>query len=168
MKKTIKNIKENDVFHARWKERVSGDQKDHCFEGLLIAMKNAEGVTKFVDTFWGICRWDNKTFTFSELNEKFVWEYYCNLDELEKIKSYDRDYYADEDIYWLHDQHACVDSCKYYYIKKGVKRNKDKILRVLEENIKKAENDIERKIRSIKSWSEKKKEVEGGKLDIYI
>ena len=32
-------MKLKDVYIAQWKEREWGDQKDHCFEGLLVVME---------------------------------------------------------------------------------------------------------------------------------
>src|SRR3990172_12020854 len=155
---TLKNIKENDVFHANWKVREWGDQKDWCFEGLLVA-KKIDGKMMFIDTYWGVGRFDNKSWNYTDLRKLFNFSYYCNIDDLEKIGSYDVDYYDDKDIYRLHDQHSCSESCNYYFIKKGTKRSKTKMIEVLEEKINEAKRNIEWNTRKVEEYSAKKQQV---------
>jgi len=167
--KIIKSkIKENDVFLVRWKAREWDDQKDWCFEGSLVAQKNDEGEFIFYDTFWGIGRHDNKSWKFTEMMKTFNVEYYCNLNELEKISHYECDYYDDKDIFRLSDQHGCMESCVYHYIKKGTQKSKEKILSVLGENMRKAKNELENSGRDIENIATKIKDVENGNLSIYI
>jgi len=166
MKVLLKNVKENDVFHFRPKDY--GELANWCRENLFVAKKNNEGKIVFVDTYWGIGKWDNKEYTFSQANKLGKLEYYCNLDELEKISKSDLRYYADEDVFYLHDQHACVESCKYYFIKKGAKRSKAKMIETLEKLVNEAKHEIEWQTRKVEEYSAKRQQVEDGKLDIYI
>lgn len=166
-KQLLKNIKENDVFHARYKLRECGDQKDHCFEGLLVAMMR-EGEMMFVDTYWGLKRWDNKKWNFKQLKENFHFEFYCNLDDLEKKDKTAELYYDDKDIFILHDQHSCVESCRYYYTKKGAVRSQKKMIATLDKKIADAKSDIDWRVREIERESAKRKEVENGNLEVYI
>lgn len=163
----LKNIKENDVFHATWKQKEWGDQKDWCFEGLIVA-KKVDGKMMFIDTYWGVGREDNKKWDYTNFNKLFNFNYYCNLTDLEKIKSYDAEYYDDKDVFVLHDQHSCVESCRYYYIRKGSKRSKSKMLEVLEEKLSEAKRNVEYATRSVEEYATKKQQVEDGNLDIYI
>lgn len=162
--KELSKIKENDVFLANWKERKWGDQKDHCFEGILIALKQ-ENEFRFYDTFWGICEKSNKSWSYAEMIKLFNVDYYCNLNELEKIKKYDVDYYDDKDIFIISEQHGYS---KYYYIKKGAEKSKDKMLKVLNKKLEDIKLNIKWETQQIKDINKKIKEVENGNLDIYI
>lgn len=167
MKKVLlKNIKENDVFHFRPKDY--GEFANWCRENLFVAMKDDDGKLWLVDTYWGIKRWDNKKYTFTEANKLGRLEYYCNLDDIEKIGKEKLDYYAKEDTYMLHDQHACVESCKYYFVRKGAKRNKQTMLDELDSRIQEAKREIDWNTRKVEEYSAKRQQVEDGNLDIYI
>lgn len=163
-------LKEKDVYQARWKERSWGDQKDHCFEGLLVVLRDHTDKLLLVDSFWGVGKMDeyNKKYTLEDAKKHFDLTYYCNLDEIEPVGSYDLNYYANEDVIFLHDQHACVESCKYYYIKKGATRNRDKMIETLNKKIEESKYIIERETRNLKENSDKLAEVISGNLDIYI
>jgi hypothetical protein len=171
---TTQEIKVGDVFHVRYtdayREGQRGRDLHHCFEGLAIAKKSESGVV-LVDTFWGLNGNDHsKVFYQPDIGEKISIERYCNLDEITKISRHEVVYYADEDIIFLHDQHACVDSCKYYYIKTGAVRSRAKMVQVVQEQISEAENAIASLKRSIEVKMETLGEIESGKPleEIYI
>jgi len=157
----------NDVYRARWKERTWGDQKDHCFEGIFVVLKK-NNTFMFADTYWGIGDSSGKVFTPEQTEEKFELTYICNLDEIVSIHPYDIKYYDDNDLIYLSRQHACADSCKYYFIKKGAKRSQTKMVKVLNESIEYSKRKIEWETSSIKENSDKLAEVISGNLDIYI
>ena len=166
--KILNKLKEYDIYRARWKVREWADQKDHCFEGLLVALKDNDNQIRFYDTYWGICNRSGKSFNPKEVQELFDIKFYCNLDELEEKSKYQTDYYDDDDIYYLHNQHACMESCRSYYVKKGTKKSKQKILSVINKKIIEAEHTIESAITDIERYSEKKIEVQNGDLSIYL
>ena len=156
----------NEIYHARWKEREWGDQKDHCFEGLFLVMEDNHKTLWLVDSYWGVGRWDNKKYTPDEAKEKFELTYYCNLDEIEPVKGHR--YYKDEDIFMLHDQHACVEGCKYYYKKKGVDKDKDTIINLIKGKIQDKKKEIEWAQDDIKRLGEDLEKVYQDNLEVYI
>jgi len=150
MKKS--GLKQGDVFHASWKE-WEGQDKNWCFEGLLVVMVDDRGEKWLVDTYWGINRWDNKKWKYSEAMKHFKLKFYVNLNEVERIEKYKLDEYNDEDLFRLHDQHSCSESCNYWFVKKGAKKSPTKKMGALNELIREAKSDIEYKIRSIENMS---------------
>lgn len=163
------NIKEKDVFIVGWKDRQWGDQKGHCFEGILIAYKDGDEL-KFYDTYWNVFRRDSESdiFTFAQMMDKFNVKYYCNLDELEKIEKYNDVYYDDKDIFTLHDQHACMPSCIYTFIKKGTQRSKEKMLESVDKKISDYQRTIEYNTRCIELLKESGAKIRNGDLEVYI
>lgn len=160
-------IRIDDVYKIRYtqsfrEERVNSDL-NHCFEGLAVATQSDNGII-LVDTYWGLRGGTySKIFKISDIGRKIHIEYYCNLNEITKIHSLEVKYYDDEDIILLHDQHACVESCRYHYIKNGAIRSKEKILRVLNEEIADAESRLVCAQNSIEAKKKLASEIEAGK-----
>lgn len=174
MTEVMQDIKVDDVFHVRYTEayRKEHGTRDlhHCFEGLAIARKEGDQII-LVDTYWGLSGGSySKIFYLKDIGRKIDIEYYCNLTEITKIENYKISYYADEDIIFLHNQHACTESCKYYFIKKGAVRSKEKMIQTLQEHISEAERSINSEKRTIEWKMKTLQEIENGKpLDeIYI
>lgn len=162
------NYKLDDVFHAHWKERVWGDQKDHCFEGLLIVMKDSKGSWKLVDCFWGIKRLDNSQWSLEEAEKLFDLKWYCNLGDVERSDGAEK-YYDDKDVFFLHEQHSCVPSCRYTYVRKGAKRSQEKMLSVIREKVAKEKRNIEYAAQNIELYSKEEQRIINGELDkIYL
>jgi len=134
---------------------------------LFIAIKE-DGKLWLRDTYWGLGGNDNKKYSYSEANKLGKLSYYCNLKGIKSINEYDLDYYDDKDTFVLHDQHSCVPSCRYYFVKKDAKRSKVKMLEVLNEKLEEAKRNVERETRQVEEYATKKQQVENGKLDIYI
>lgn len=164
MKKKIKKLRKGDVYHFQWSREEYNNEKwggalRHCFEGLLNVMdypfmnektKKYEDKLMLVDTFWGVNRIDNnKRFTLEEIQKRGTLTYYCNTNELEKVESYNLDEYKDEDLFQLHDQHSCVDSCVYWYKRKGAKKSPDKKIATLEQKIQEKRSKLESLVGSI-------------------
>jgi hypothetical protein len=163
-------IKENDVYTWRYtKEHVEKlrfmSDLYHCKERLAVVKKGNDGVLTFYDTFWGVGRTDNYWFSLEDVGVKYEIEYYCNLDEIEKQPQHKeiKKYYKDEDIFMLHDQHACVQSCVYYYLKKGAEKSKDKMLNIVKNQIKEIENKIEWSKGDLKRANETLQKLEAAK-----
>lgn len=149
MKIKKSELKQGDVFHANWKEREWGDQKSHCFEGLFIVKEDEEGEKWFVDTFWGVNKWDNKKWKYTDAIRTFNLEYYVNVNEIEPISEYLTDEYEDVDLFALHDQHSCAPSCRYLFVRKGAKKSPTKKIKALEEEIRENKSKIEWAVRNI-------------------
>ena len=147
MKILKKNIKEGDVFNVWYKERTYMD--DHCFEGLLIARKENNDLI-FKDTYWGLnSPNEGKRFTYTEMIKKLMVKYYCNINEIQSINSREFEFYKPEDRFMLYEQHACVESCKHYFIRKGSERDKRIIMDKLNEEIQDARRKLKYKIDEI-------------------
>lgn len=138
-------IKVDDVFRIRYTQtymdKYPGRDLNHCFEGLAVAMQTMSGML-LVDTFWGIKRYDNKVFSIDKIGVDIDIEYYCNLNEITKITKKETQYYADEDIVILHDQHGCSENCKYYYKKIGSTRSREKMIKTVKEKLEKAQYEL--------------------------
>jgi len=63
--KTLKQIKEFDVFDFRYKPEIEEDMFEpyHCFDGQLIAKKDDKGGIYLEDTYWSS---GGKIFTLQE------------------------------------------------------------------------------------------------------
>ncbi len=168
-------LKIGDVYLFQWNQEQWDKQSyngslNHCFEGLLVVMeghtwnRETEKYDKglmLIDTYWGVNREENnKRFSLKEAQEKGSLEYYCNLNEIEEIKNYNLDDYADEDLFRLHDQHACVERCVYWYKKRGAKKSPQKKIEVLRGKINKEKSSIEYSVRSIECMSAEIKKLE--------
>ena len=140
-------IKNNDVFHFHPKD--TGEFANWTRENIFVAKVEEDGKVKLFDTYWGIGATDNKNYTIKEAKELGKLEYYCNLDEIKKISEYEQVYYADSDIFYLHDQHACSQNCQFYFVKKDAKRDKTKMLETVNELISKAKREIEYQVRNL-------------------
>jgi len=157
------NIKENDFFHFRTTKVDS-----HCFEGLLMAVKNENGELFLADTFWGIGDTSGRTFTIAQAEEKGELKLYCNLDNIEKISRNESDYYDDKDIVMLSRQHACSENCRHYYKRKGSQRSKDKMLRTITEKIDTAVKEAKWLLNDVARLTEIKAKIEAGDTSVYL
>lgn len=173
-------LKIGDVYNFNWNQseydkQAWGGALSHCFEGLLVVMEvhrynqNTKKYAKeimLVDTFWGINREaDNKRFTLEEAQQKGSLEFYCNLNDIEKVERYYLDEYEDEDLFRLHYQHSCVEGCVYWYKNKKAKKSPRKKIEVLKRKIAVEKSSIDSSVRNIESMSSeiKKLEIEGFK-----
>lgn len=162
----LKNIKVNDVFH--FSPNDWSTTSNWCRENIFVAMKDSDGKMWLVDTYWGIGRWDNKKYSFSEANKLGTLKYYCNLDEIEEVGEGKSQYYEGEDRFVLSNQHACVPSCRFYYIKKGAQKSQKVMRELLDEAINKAKREIEYRVSEVERLVEKRVEVDKGNLEVYI
>lgn len=168
-------LKIGDVYHFQWNQKEYDKTSwkgslQHCFEGLLIVMnypkwndktEKYEDKLMLIDTYWGVNRVDNnKAFTLDEAEEKGTLTYYVNLNEIEKVEKYNLDEYDDNDLFRLSDQHACSESCIYWYKKIGAVKSPEKKIGVLREKIIKEKSKIESSVRSIEMMSTEIKQLE--------
>jgi hypothetical protein len=164
-------VKENDVFHCRFTQsycnkRVGWDLR-HCFEGTLVA-KDVNGEIVLFDTFWGIGRTsENKWFTLDQIGVDIEIEYYCNLDEIEKMEDADK-YYDEKDVFHLSEQHGCSERYRYTFIRKGAQRSAAKMIEVAKYLIEGKESEIrsaEWRIEDLRKTIDK---INSGDLSVYI
>jgi len=163
-------IKVNDVFYFSYHplKEQGYDGRRHCFEGLLVARKNSEGKIQLEDTYWGVGGSNSRVLKPEQAKVEGELKYYCNLDKIEEINLYDAKYYADKDLFMLHSQNACVDSCKYLYKTKGTKRSKEKMLSVVSDNIAIIKRKISGLANDLERETEKRVTIKSNNLDIYI
>ncbi|MDR3551249.1 MAG: hypothetical protein P4L31_07590 [Candidatus Babeliales bacterium] len=158
-----REIKLNDVFHANYKDT---SKSNRCFEGLLVARQGNDRII-LVDTFWNS---ENKWWTLEDVENELNLTYYCNLDDydLKNIPNAQK-FYDKTDYIYMHSQHACVESCRYFYLKKGATKSKDKMIASLNEKIEEAKCKISSANSTIE-WALKDiKKIENGELEnIYI
>lgn len=172
MEATIE-IKVGDVFRAQYTAAYRSNNKgrdlNHCFEGLCVARLMAKTDASdsdqlvLVDTFWGINRTDNKWFTLDQVGVDIDIEFYCNLNELVSINALEARYYKPEDIFLLHDQHACVESCKYYYKRLGAERDRNVMRSFVDAKIEEAKRKINSLISDIQWHTKQGEEIERAK-----
>lgn len=108
-------MRNNDVFIFTPKDPSKWSY--HCFDGYLIYR---DGI--YHDTFWGVIPRGNHHWVFNqkELDEVGTVEYYCNLDELDVIREYEKAYYKSEDLKSILEQHNCY---PHYFKIKGAKKD---------------------------------------------
>jgi len=163
-----REIKENNVFDFSYKPAVAKDifEPRHCFDGQLLACKQKNGEIVLIDTYWGY-GWDqyNTKFSIEKAKDKGKLTFKCNLDEVDEISQHQLKYYADDDIVNLSYQHSCY---KKFALKKGAKRSKEKMLKVLNKNISDAESNIKYAERTIKRSKKKIEQIEKGDMEVYI
>lgn len=169
----MRELKIGDVYHFNWSSKERSKEGypgslNHCFEGLLVVMEypkwksekdKYENEIMLVDTYWGINNTNNKAFTLEEAERRGTLELYCNLNEIEKVGYYERDEYDDKDLFTLHEQHACVQSCIYYFKKKGAKKSVKKKISCLKKEIQSDKDEIEYRKRNIENLSNQIKKL---------
>lgn len=167
------SVKNNDVFNFRWspKKDQGWDSRYHCFEGLLVAQVTEDNI-RFVDTYWGIGDSQGQVLTFEEIEQEIKnggeIEYYCNLDEVERIENWQKYYYADKDLFYLHTQKACIPRCEFYFIRKGATRSKEKMLEVINEKVRKARQAVEMAVDDVQVCAVQKQRIEAGDLSVHF
>ena len=161
-------MKINDVYRLSWKEREWNDQKNHCFEGSAI-IKEIGGELMYMDTYWGFSpSGNNHFFSADEANKKFNIKFLFNLDDVKNITVSDLDFYGDDDIFRLSEQHACVPSCIKYFVKKDAAKSQNKILSVIKNKLEEEERNISWANNKIIRLKKTMVEVENGNLEVYL
>lgn len=156
-------IKINDVYSFRYnaEETKKMFEPYHCFDGQLIVRESNKGGLILVDTYWS---YDNRTFTLEEALSKGQLTFKFNIDDVQDLKLYDMDYYADEDIFDFSHQHGCY---KRYVLRKGAEKSIEKQERVLLEKIDNCKRNIESEKRSLDNYVQKLVKLKQGET-IFI
>lgn len=164
-------MKKNDVFKFRYSPRQEQgfDSRNHCFEGYLVAREGRAGNLVLVDTYWGIGgdgRVLNEEQIEDEVRKGGSFRFYFNLDDVEKIPNYQQQYFSDDDLFYLSEQHACMESCRFVFKRKGAERSKIKMVICLENELREVQHDIDRATRKASDLIEKIARVKNGDLNI--
>lgn len=145
----MENWREGAIYHWYWNDVEYSKKTLERQAGTLywccnnIGIVNPQGV--LVDTYWNTDS-NNKRFTQKDCEMRLDLEYVCNMDELEPAKEYMRVYYLDEDCV---DLNHPISTRRKFYIKKGAKKNLDKMRKIIERNIKTIESEISSQLRDI-------------------
>ena len=167
----MKEFIEGDIYRINYTKKMMEKIFDpkHCFEGLGIVVKANRGNLVLADTFWGIGKSNGKIFNKEDVGTIIDIKFIINMNDLEPIQDYDTDYYSDEDLFILTEQHGCVPSCVYYYKRKGCVRSADKMRSSILKEISNNESTIEFSKSNIRTLKEQLSKLETGNIDdIFI
>ena len=165
-----RELREGDFYHFHYhpKETQGWDSRMHCFEGLLRLVRVGDKL-QFRDTFWGISGSnESRCFTIEEARTLGKLTFYCNINDIEKIGFHECRYYKKEDVFCLHKQSACYESCRYYYKRKGATRDKDTMLQAIANEIEEETRNLKRATNRMERLNDKNAKVENGDLSVSI
>lgn len=168
----MKKIKKNDVYRFSYspKKEQGWDSRTHCFEGYLVAREVGDDL-KLIDTYWGVYG-DGRILSREKIDQEVKkggsFEFYFNLDEVEKIEEYEEKYFDSKDIVRISEQHACVPRCVFYFKKIGAVRSKHRMLEEIDEQIRQKTHTIEFQTSMIQRLKETREKVEAGDTAQYI
>jgi len=146
-----KSWKNGDIYRWSWNDDEYDKRGLEIQSGTLYWCCSRIGIVDedyLVDTYWGYGS-NNKFFTKEQCTEKIDLVYVGNINELEEADPRQRAYYLDEDCVDL--RHANNRSDSNFYIRKGAKKNLDKMKRVLQREIRDKEESIEYVLSQIKN-----------------
>ena len=145
------NWKEGDIFHWSWNDEML--DTEHCKlqsqSGTLYWCCSRIGVVKgdrLVDTYWYSDSSSNKTFSKDYIQENMELVFIANQDDLVKADPSERMYYLDEDCVDLNHPNNTSGN---FYIRKGAKKNLDKMKRIVQRDITRMRKEIEYELRQI-------------------
>ena len=162
-------IRAGDVFSFSYHStgEQGWDSRTHCFEGTLIAQEVDDRMI-LVDTYWGIGDTSGRRFSLEDAEKQGTLTFRFSLNDVEPIQEWEREYYADDDIFRISRQHACIPSCVAWYKRTGVQRSRDKILDVLRQKIHEQRREIECAVGRIERLAGVQAKVEAGDTNVYI
>jgi len=163
-------MRADDIYRFRYNGAESerlGFSANHCFEGLLRARPFENGEYLLIDTYWGI-EGQGRSFTPKEAEAKGTLTFYCNLEDVEPIKEYEQAYFADDDLFTVSEQHACVPRCVHWFKRRGAMRNADKMLQVISGRIAENERNARFATDNLAKLASLREQVESGNLEVYL
>lgn len=165
----IADIKPGDVFlfHYHPSKEHGWDSRTHCFEGMLVVKEERTGIV-LCDTYWQNDGTNGRQFTPDRAMAEGVLRHYFNLNDVDSITEWKREYYDDHEIFCLHNQHSCSPSCRNYYVRKGAAKSKEKMMHVVAEKIEEANCKARSAARDIERYTEIKAKIESGDLEVYF
>jgi hypothetical protein len=141
-------FKEGDYFKCEFTDVYTEVHTNvtHCFEGLLSTEIKPNGNVILFDTFWGLKRFgqQSRCFTLDNVGTLIDIEFIGNINDYSPtpISFAESKYFDEEDILYLHEQHACSSSCKYYYVRLGAARSKYNMLQEIDNKMYQYESEI--------------------------
>lgn len=158
-------MKNNDVYKF-----IKSPLKDNwCFDNQLVVKDG-----HLIDTYWAYINKDLNTnpefksdssckkWKIEDIDESNL-EFMCNLDEVKTIHGSDLKYYKEEDIVNLGYQHRCY---SLYALRDGSNRDKDTIIKDIEEAIISVEWTISSSKSKLLDLNELKDNVESDNIDL--
>lgn len=160
---TTLDVKVGDVFAFNYKPAIENQlfMPYHCFDGQLVVKQRENGALYLEDTYWSNSS-NNKRFTIEDALDKGILKFKCNLDDVRDITEKEGGYYNDSDLFDLSRQHGCY---KHLVVRKSARRSKTKIVKVLQERIDRANEDIATARNRIRRSQEELALAIAGKLD---
>ncbi|MGJ0846534.1 hypothetical protein ACR77J_07590 [Tissierella praeacuta] len=162
-------LKLGDIYSFRYKYEYIKDKAGdpyHCLDGQLIVKKDINDKLYLQDTYWGGISldddYDSRVFTLESALKLGELEFICNIENIERIKEYEMDFYADEDAFNLSHQHRCY---KAYYKKKDSQKCPKKMEEVLLYKIERAKSEIKSKEIDINRFRRELETVREGKTE---
>ena len=128
-------MKNQDVFRWYYKETSDKFEPYHC--KACIAIFNGEVL---FDIFWGKQSHNNHWFNNEDINSLIELEYLGNLLDFEPARKSDRAMYNDVDFLDLNHSNS---SRGNYYLRKGVVKSKEKMVKIIKRNAAKLKSDYE-------------------------
>lgn len=146
----IESWKNGDIYRWSWNDSEYDKKELQVQSGTLYWCCSRIGIVDedyLIDTYWGYGS-DNKFFTKEQCEDKLDLVYVGNMGELENADPSQRAYYLDEDCVDLNHPNSTRGN---FYIRKGAKKNLDKMKRVLQREIRDKEESIEYVLSQIKN-----------------
>ena len=155
----MKQWKEGDVFTWSYKETDYNISTQYwCCSRTGVVASNG----LMYDTFWGIgINSEGTRFNLEDLESEIEVKYIANLNDYELSRKEDQCYYDDKDLLNLSNSN----NRGIYYLRKGVVKSLNKMKKILERNIK----DAEQKLKSAQNSLEwEKRQLEEITTDSYV
>lgn len=146
----IKSWKNGDIYRWSWNDNEYDKRQDQISSGTLYWCCSRIGIVDedyLVDTYWGYSS-NNKFFTKEQCEDKLDLVYVGNMADLVESDPRQRAYYLDGDCVDLNHPNSTRGN---FYIRKGAKKNLDKMKRVLQREIRDKEESIEYVLSQIKN-----------------
>lgn len=148
----IESWKDGDIYRWSWNDYEYDQRKLEIEAGTLYWCCSRIGIVKgdyLVETYWYSDSNSNKHFSFDDCKTKLDLVYVGNMDDLVEADPRQQAYYLDGDCVDL--RHANNSSDSNFYLRKGAKKNLDKMKRVLQREIRDKEESIEYVLSQIKN-----------------
>lgn len=111
-----------------------GESRKYLYWGcnwIFRVHKNSDNTYTMVDTYWGS---DSKCFVLTDENfDKF--EFLFDLNEVNRVSQYDFYDYNEDDRWFVAMDSAGWQYSKWYYVRKGAAKNKEKLLSRINEEL---------------------------------
>lgn len=127
----------------RAKTRMGGGDLNWAFDGQLVFRDGW-----LCDTYWGL-DWRGDTgrrFRVAEAVASGELTFICNLNDVEKIRDYEYELYAEADAFNLSHQHGCY---KHFVKRKGARKDPEQMRRVLDKKVADARHAVDSAVRQL-------------------